>query len=130
MAESLSVHLPYVEGRPEVTAQLKSDTGESRFFEFLVDSGADMCTISKSHAAQIGINYEHLDTKEENIEMVNFQSVHGKKSMATLSFRGFEKEIPILICKEAASPLLGRKGSFEMFDILFEERKMQITLKP
>lgn len=56
MTKSWSRAFPYVKGRPSITVQLGIPEGRSRYFELLIDSGADYTVISKSDAMILGID--------------------------------------------------------------------------
>lgn len=123
----MSLKLPYIKGRPMVVAKLRKDDGPARYFEFLIDSGADYSLISRYDAALLDISYKELQQPEVKVEVANLTWIHTKKIVLLLTLNGYELRVPILIAREYVEALLGRKGVFEYLDMLFEERKELVT---
>lgn len=110
-------------------AKLRDKNEKFRYCEFLVDSGADYTMIPNSTALVLSLEYEKIDSEEIKVEVANLAFMHTKKTTLTLTLEGHDFEIPVLIAKEEAECLLGRKGIFENFDILFQENQQQIIFK-
>lgn len=127
MEKSSSLKLPYIAGRPMMTVQL-SHRKCTRYFRLLIDSGADYTIISQRDALLLGIEYAQLKAKEIKVEAANLSFMHTKKVRLTLKIDGIELKIPVLIAKEEVECLLGRRGFFEAFDVLFQERERQVVL--
>lgn len=109
-----------------VTVQLKYPRQKARYLEMLLDSGADYTIISQSVASLLGIEYDKINTKEIETEMANFSIISTKETKIQLIIDEVEITIPILVSKKEVEPLLGRKGVFNAFDILFQERKNKV----
>lgn len=62
---------PYIQSRPQITAKLRKRNGRTRYFNFLLDSGADFSLISKSDAIVLGIDYSLIESKEIKVEVAN-----------------------------------------------------------
>lgn len=119
---------PYKKGRPLITVKLKYKKNVGRYFELLLDSGADFTLISKSQALLLGLQYSKIKSKEIKVEVANLTLIHAKKAKLRLALLDDEFAIPVLVAKEEVEPLIGRKGFFEYFDVLFQERMNQIVL--
>lgn len=94
----------------------------------LVDSGADYTLIAQSDASLLGIDYQKIKSVEMKVEVANLAVIHAKKTEIQLRIDTIELEIPILIAKEEVECLLGRKGFFYRFNILFQEQKNKVVL--
>ena len=127
MMKSWSRAFPYVKGRPSITVRFRSTAGKARYFELLIDSGADYSIISKSDAIALGIDYNHIQCKEKRVEAANMSSIHVKDVRLSLSIDKLSLTVPVLISREYSEALLGRKGIFSRFDILFQENQNQVT---
>jgi predicted aspartyl protease len=110
-------------------AKLKKGKGRARYFEFLIDSGADFTLISKADAYLLGIDYKELPGKEIKVEVANLAFIHAKQTRFTISIEGHDFTIPVLIAKEEVERLMGRKGIFENFDITFKELEKEVIFK-
>lgn len=108
-------------------AKLRKHKGKARFFEFLIDTGADYTLISQYDAALLGIDYKKLKQKEIQVEVANLAFIHTKKMSLILTLEEDDISIPVLISKENVASLMGRKGIFEHFDVLFQERNAQVV---
>ncbi len=102
----------------------------------MIDSGADFSVIFKEQAEVLGINL----AKSEEVEC---QGVGGKvkawKTVVKVELKGkgehraFEFDLPVRILEKHALNhplLLGRAAFFEKFEITFNEKERQVTLKP
>ena len=112
-----------------MTALLRSRNRKGRYFELLVDSGADYTLISQYDAALIGVNYKKIRSKEQKIEMPNLTCIKAKKVSLELELRKCIVKIPVLVAEEEVECLLGRKGVFDYFDVFFEQRKGRVVFK-
>lgn len=97
--------------------------------EFLVDSGADYTLISASNAFLIGIDYKKINKPEMKIEVANLTFIKTKKVHLTMCIENQIFCIPVLVANQEVENLLGRKGFFDKFDILFQERLQQMIFK-
>jgi len=109
-------------------------SGYGRYLSYgaLVDSGADLTTITRAAANDLGLVLED--------DMVRTRGIGGTAEMKVTSCeiilgRGGEAyrlTIPIHVMAgknvDLPFPLLGRKGVFERFDITFRERKLRVDL--
>lgn len=107
-------------------AKLRKESGNARYFEFLIDSGADYTLISKYDAALLGVEYEQIEGKEITVEVANLTFIHAKRINLILTIEGQDLIVPVLVAAEDVEALLGRKGIFEHFDILFQENREQV----
>lgn len=117
----MSLKFTYVHGRPMLTAKLQKDTNTGRYFDFLIDSGADYTLISKFDACLLGIEYENLTESEIKVEVANASFINTKKTSINIFLGNEEFSMPILIAQEEVERLLGRKGIFSKFNITFKE---------
>ena len=101
----------------------------ARYFELLIDSGADYTLISKSDAMIFGLDYDKLTTKEQELEAANQTKILAKKTTLMIAINGDELKIPVFISKNEVERLLGRKGIFENYEITFQERKQKVIFK-
>ncbi|MDH5597289.1 MAG: retroviral-like aspartic protease family protein [Candidatus Peregrinibacteria bacterium] len=107
-------------------AKLYGSAERGRFFRLLVDSGADYTLISSSDALILGIEYKKISTREVKVEVANLAFIHTKKTRLVIEIEGVKLSIPVLVAKEEVECLLGRKGVFTYFDILFQEQRQQM----
>lgn len=107
-------------------AKLRKENGKARYFEFLIDSGADYTLISRSDGLILDIDYNELQTKEIKVEVANLNFIHTKEVKLFITIEDKDFAIPVLIAKEEVECLLGRKGIFEHFDITFQESQQQV----
>lgn len=110
-------------------AKLRKPRGKARYFEFLIDTGADYTLISQYDAQLLGIKYKNIKQKEIKVEVANLAFIHTKKVSLLLTMEGRDFTIPVLIAREKVESLLGRKGVFEHFDILFQEHNEEVIFK-
>lgn len=99
----------------------------AKYFQFLIDTGADYTIIPKSDAYLLGVHYEDIKQKEIKLEAANLTLIKAKKVSLVLTIDQYNIAIPVLIAKNNVEPVLGRKGLFEHFDILFQERQQQVV---
>lgn len=107
-------------------AKLSKDQNQGRYFKFLIDSGADYTLIPKSKAILLGLNYKKLKDTETRVESANHNYIRTKKTQLTITIDKIKLEIPVLICEEEVECLLGRKGVFENFNIIFKEKDHEV----
>ena len=107
-------------------AKLGPPKNKQRYFEFLVDSGSDFTIISKSDAAYLGINYQDIKEPEVGVEVANLAIIKTKKTSMILTIKNINLLIPILVANQEVECLLGRKGIFDRFNIIFQESKQQV----
>lgn len=119
----------YIQGRPMMTAKLQEGKNRARYFEFLIDTGADYTLISKSDAQLLGIDYLKLETQEITVEVANLSVIHAKRAQVKMTLDNEEFTVPVLIAKENVERLLGRKGIFDAFDVLFQEKLGRVTFR-
>lgn len=93
----------------------------AKYFEFLVDSGSDFTLISQYNAEYLGLFYNKIIAPVKKVEVANSTFIHAKQTLITIKIADMDLKIPIFITKEHVDCLLGRKGVFEYFDILFQE---------
>ena len=107
-------------------AKLGKDKTSARYFEFLIDSGADYTLIPKSAATMLGVDYNKIPKQKTKIETANLQSIQAKKTELLFIINKTKLKIPVLICEEEVECLLGRKGIFENFNITFKEKEQEV----
>ena len=129
MVSSRSKVFTYIGGWPKIMAKLSFGENTPRYFEFLIDSGSDYTLISQSDALVLGIHYEDIRGQESTAELADLNIIHTKKINLELKIDDITLNIPVLVAKEKVECLLGRKGVFDKFDILFQESKQQVILK-
>ncbi len=102
----------------------------------LIDSGADFSVIFKEQAEILGINLAKC--KETECQGVGGK-VNAWKATIKIQLHGkgehrvFDLDLPVMILDHQAINhplLLGRAVFFEKFEIIFNEKQRQITLKP
>ena len=71
-----------------------------RYFELLIDTGADYTLISKSDAMILGLDYDKLTTKERELEASNQTKIPAKKTTLLITINGEEQKIPVFISKK------------------------------
>lgn len=116
----------YIKNRPMLMAKLGKDKTSARYFEFLIDSGADYTLIPKSAATILGIDYNKIPNQKTKIETANLQSIQAKKIKLFFIINDIKFKIPVLISEEEGECLLGRKGIFENFNITFKEKDQEV----
>ncbi len=123
----LQFNCPYVYGRPMLTAKLQWEDKPSRYFEFLIDTGADYTLIPDTDAALLGISYNELPEHEIRVEAANFTFIHAKKTIIKIKINETSLKIPVLVSKDPMDRLLGRKGVFNHFEVNFQECYQNVT---
>lgn len=119
----------YTHGRPMMTAKLQKGQNKARYFELLIDSGADFTLISKADARLLGIEYKELKEKERKVEVANLAYIHTKKVRMKIEL-GYENlNIPVLVARENVERLLGRKGVFSNYSITFKESDSEVVFR-
>ena len=125
----MQLKFPYSNGRPALTAKLRKGNNKARYFEFLIDSGADFTLISQSDALLLGIEYKSIKTKEIKVEVANLTYIHAKRTNITITIGNNNFAVPVLVAKEEVERLLGRKGVFDKFDVTFKEKSQEVIFK-
>ena len=123
MTKSLRFEFPYIRGRPLVTAKLRYGRERARYFSFLVDTGADYTLISKSNAVLLGIDLAKLKKEKTKVELANLSFIEAYRVRLEITLGDLNFKIPVLVADEEVECLLGRKGVFDKFDVLFKERE-------
>lgn len=83
--------------------------------------------IWQGDALTLGIEYNKIKGEEYKAEVANFDLLHTKEVDLEININDQFIKVPALITKEPLDPLLGRKGIFDHFDILFQEAQEQVT---
>lgn len=112
-----------------MTAKLQKGKNRARYFEFLIDTGADYTLISKSDAQLLGIDYLGIDSQEITVEVANLSVIHAKRTSVKMILDSEEFVVPVLVAREDVERLLGRKGIFDSFDVLFQEKVGRVVFK-
>ncbi len=105
------------------------DNNRSKYFEFLIDSGADYTLLSSIDAFSLGVDYTILLAKETKVEVANSTIIYAKETTFLINIGDSKFQIPVLISKENIEPLLGRKGVFNNFDITFRESAKEVVFQ-
>lgn len=130
MANTSPFETHYRHGRPMLTAKLQKGNLSAKYFEFLIDTGADYTLMSQYDASLFGVQYDDINSVEIKIEAANQTLLHAKKAKVTMSLGMYSLIVPILISREQVEiPLLGRKGVFNQFEITFKEKEGVVTFK-
>lgn len=107
--------------------KVKKGKNTLRYLEFLIDSGSDYTMIWQGDALILGLEYKKIKGPETRAEVANLHVIHSKEVRLEIEINDSFIEVPVLISKEPMTPLLGRKGIFDRFEILFQEAKEQVT---
>lgn len=110
-----------------IMAKLRNGNNRARYFEFLVDTGADFTLISRYDAQLLGLVYNKMKQKEIKVEVADLTFIRAKKVSLVMSIEGHDFKIPVLVAKKSVESLIGRKGLFDNFDVIFKEREQQIV---
>lgn len=110
-------------------AKLRKPNGKARYFELLIDTGADYTLISQYDAQLLGVTYKAIKQKEMKVEVANLAFIRTKKVSLLLTIEGHDFTVPVLIARDGVESLLGRKGLFEHFDVLFRESHEEVIFK-
>lgn len=118
---------PYRKDRPALTARLCVPGNRARYFDFLIDSGADITLIPSSDAMILGLKYSAIEGEEIEVEVANMTILHTKRVGLDITIEDDTFRIPVLVAKEEVERLLGRKGVFDKFDITFREKDKEVV---
>lgn len=112
---------------PTITVPVLTLSGW-RFFDFLVDSGADVSMAPKSMADWMGVDLTKLPKhRSYGIEGQGLAVYHGSLN---IRFQKKGTKIPCLFSSVETTPfLLGRAGLFDLFSIIFDNKKKEILFK-
>ncbi len=79
--------------------------------------------MSQFDASLFGVQYSDINSAEIKIEAANQTLLHAKKAKVTMTLGTCLLSVPILNSREQVEiPLLGRKGIFDQFEVIFKER--------
>jgi len=129
MGNTSKLELAYIRERPMLMAKLGLPGERGRYFELLIDSGADHTLISRSDAMIFGLDYDKLTTKEMELEAANQTKILARKVTLQITLNDEDLLIPVFISKVEVQPLLGRKGVFDRYDVIFKEREQKVIFK-
>lgn len=120
--------LPYYKGRPSVTLKLRNRKNEVRFFNALIDSGADFAIFPIKAAFSLGIDVKHLQkVPVEAADGHYFDTYH---TTIQAEFDNILFPLPIgFVAHPDVTQAVGRAGFFDTFKVEFDERKKLVTLK-
>ena len=110
-----------------IMATICQPNGRARYFEFLIDTGADYTLISRYDAALLGIDYAEIAKEETKVEAANLSFLHTKKVNLIINIEKEALTVTVLIAKEDAEALLGREGVFKQYDVLFQKNYQQVV---
>lgn len=82
--------------------------------------------ISKSSAILLGVNLTRLKKQKTKVELANLSFINTYKVKLTITIEGVNLKIPVLIADDEVECLLGRKGVFDYFDVMFKEKEKVI----
>lgn len=107
---------------PTIQLQLKTIFGW-RYFDFLVDTGADLTTLPATAIAFLGIDCKKLE--QSKIQGVGGIFIHTWDTKLPIKIGNHELLIQVSITKDKSTPfLLGRKDIFEEnFNLLIDSRR-------
>lgn len=100
---------------------------KQRYFEFLIDSGADFSIIANSDAEYLGISYKDIKSEETNVEVANLTFIKTKKVTMKLTIENISLNIPVLVANQEVECLLGRECVFHSFDVLIQQLDKQVV---
>jgi len=110
-------------------AKLSKGSNPARYFELLIDTGADFTLISRSDASLLGIKYNEIKSETVKVEIANLEKINARKTLLNIEINGEKFKIPILVANGEVESLLGRKGVFEHFEVTFKESEQQVLFK-
>ena len=109
---------------PLIQAQVKASYGWQPVW-FLVDTGADVTTLTVSFAKQLGINLDKR--KKSKVHGIGNQSNDAYQSMITLKLNGIVFDIRAFFLNTPRNILLlGRLDLFDKFDITFKNSRQEL----
>lgn len=121
--------LPYIDGLPKVTLQLRTGRKPWRYIPALIDSGAHFSIFSLSHAIAFGISLQRM--KKVELESADGDTFYVYKTYLRAKFEKHEFTLPVgFSTKPDLMALVGRSGFFETFKIEFDELGKQTILRP
>ncbi len=111
---------------PTIPVEVLTKSGY-RFFDFLLDTGADCTMLPKFMAQIIGINLSTCKrTKSYGIEGKGVTVHIGKIG---IKIGKYPLKVKCLFSKEETTPfILGRMGIFSKFNIIFDSKREKIRL--
>jgi len=109
-----------------LVAVVTNDQGHERYLEFLIDTGADYTFISYSHAILLGLDYHSIQSPEKDFDVANSTSIKAKKIYLTIKIGNKNILTPVFIANQPMENLLGRRGIFDHYEIVFQESKKQV----
>lgn len=120
--------LPYYKGRPSVTIKLRNRKNEVRYFNALIDSGADFAIFPIKAAFSLGIDVQHLEKVHVEAADGHYFETYRTTIQAELGDTPFP--LPIgFVAHPYVTQAVGRAGFFDTFKVEFDERKKNVTLK-
>ncbi|NOY14610.1 MAG: hypothetical protein GXP43_00125 [bacterium] len=116
-----------VVSEPEVSFQVKTKKGYKKI-KFLLDSGAVVSSLPREIASQMGYNLAFLP-RTMFFGYGNKSSFAYKADMV-LKVGQKAVNIPVVFTEtKGTQPLIGRKGFFDNFAIIFDAKNQQIVIK-
>lgn len=95
----------------------------------LLDSGADYSVLPKDLGERLGIDFTEVRVVESPEAIAGKINCKCYLSPLTIKFLGATIKTEVIwIDKENITPVIGRKGFFEKFDVYFKESSDKITL--
>jgi predicted aspartyl protease len=110
-------------------AKLSKGTNKPRNILMLIDTGADISLISKSFASLLGIQYAKIKSETVKVETASLDKINARKTKIHIKIGDDKFEIPIFVANDEVEALLGRKGVFDRYEVVFQETKQQVIIK-
>jgi len=122
------IYLPYYRDKPSATFQLQDAQKRWRYFQALVDSGADFSIFPLRIAIVLGFDVEK--SKKVKLEAADGHIFEAYKTevSAKLDTRVFRLTIGF-VDNQDITPAIGRAGFFETFRVEFDERNKCVKLR-
>lgn len=98
-------------------------------FMCLLDSGADYTVLPKDLGEELGVDFTELEVVDPPDGIAGKIGVKCYRSSLTIGFLGTSILTDVIwIEKENITPVIGRTGFFEKFDVYFKQSSDKITL--
>lgn len=112
---------------PEMDFKIKDAGGNFVTLTFLIDSGAVVSTLPYEYATTLGKNVENA----QRIVLRGFgdKRTFGYMSSMDISVRNKNYNIPVVFSEgETSKKIIGRKGFFDAFTVIFDKKDSVIRL--
>lgn len=129
MEKGYEFEFAYQKQRPTATVHLSVDGVIGRYMKLLIDTGSDRSMLAASDAAFFGIDYDRLGVSKQDVELADSTCIQAKEVTLLLEMDSFTLSVPFLVTREYVQPLMGRRGVFDAFDVLFQQRGQRVLFR-